>query len=158
MVVDLPRRIDAAVTEALAQVDMGLLLVPTELRAVAAAQRVAAGVQKVLGDLRIVARGASGRHGHGLPPDEIARLMELPLAGEVPWEDGLLADLSRGVPPGAQVRRPLARFCTAFWERLTESGADGGGPASVTGTGPGESTGSGAGVREPAVGRGGGQA
>ncbi|WP_190143721.1 septum site-determining protein Ssd [Streptomyces glebosus] len=161
VVVDLPRRVDAAAAEALAQVDMGLLLVPTELRAVAAAQRVAAGVQKVLGDLRVVARGAPGRHGHGLPPDEIARLMELPLAGEVPWEAGLLADLSRGVPPGAQVGGPLARFCTAFWERLTESGVDGGGPASVTGTGPGggpgQSTEPGAGVREPAVGRGGGR-
>ncbi|WP_435602515.1 septum site-determining protein Ssd [Streptomyces sp. bgisy130] len=136
VVVDLPRRVDAAVMEALAQVDMGLLLVPTELRAVAAAQRVAAGVQKVLGDLRVVARGAPGRHGHGLPPDEIARLMELPLAGEVPWEAGLLADLSRGVPPGAQARGPLARFCTAFWERLTESGGDGG-SGSALGTGPG---------------------
>ncbi|MGA4947190.1 septum formation initiator [Streptomyces lydicamycinicus] len=169
VVVDLPRRVDAAVMEALAQVDMGLLLVPTELRAVAAAQRVAAGVQKVLGDLRVVARGAPGRHGHGLPPDEIARLMELPLAGEVPWEPGLLADLSRGVPPGAQVRGPLARFCTAFWERMTESGGDGGGPASATGTGPGGgpgwSTRPGTGATGPAnapmashaVGRGGGR-
>lgn len=137
VVVDLPRRVDAAVTEALAQVDMGLLLVPSELRAVAAAQRVAAGVQQALGDLRVVARGAPGRHGHGLPPDEIARLMELPLAGEVPWEAGLLADLSRGAPPGAQVRGPLARFCMAFWERLTESGGDGNGPPSGAGPGSG---------------------
>ncbi|MGW2006997.1 septum site-determining protein Ssd [Streptomyces nigrescens] len=170
VVVDLPRRVDAAVAEALAQVDMGLLLVPTELRAVAAAQRVAAGVRKVLGDLRVVARGAPGRHGHGLPPDEIARLMELPLAGEVPWEADLLADLSRGAPPGAQVRGPLARFCTSFWERLTESGGDGGGPPAAAapgpGGGPGWGTGPGAGatgtaalaVTSRAAGRGGGRA
>lgn len=157
VVVDLPRRIDEATAEALAQVDMGLLLVPTELRAVAAAQRVAFGVQKVLGDLRVVARGVPGRHGHGLPPDEIARLMELPLAGEVSWEAGLLADLSRGVPPGAQVRGPLARFCAGFWERVTESGSgsESGGrgsaarpeawPGHCPGAGPGGGPGSGAG-------------
>ncbi|MFG2826314.1 septum site-determining protein Ssd [Streptomyces sp. NPDC048434] len=167
VVVDLPRRVDEAVAEALAQVDMGLLLVPTELRAVAAAQRAASGVQKALGDLRVVARGAPGRHGHGLPPDEIARLMELPLAGEVPWEAGLLADLSRGVPPGAQVRGPLARFCAGFWGRVTESGNEGGGPGSgarpgtwpvrgpapESGGGPGRGAGPGAGaVSWPAAG------
>ncbi|MEV6563079.1 septum site-determining protein Ssd [Streptomyces kronopolitis] len=127
VVVDLPRRVDEAAAEALAQVDMGLLLVPTELRAVAAAQRVASGVRQVLGDLRVVACEAPARHGDdGLPPDEIARLMGLPLAGEVPWEAGLSADLARGVPPGAQPRGPLARFCAGFWERVADSG-DGGG-------------------------------
>ncbi|MFI1306948.1 septum site-determining protein Ssd [Streptomyces sioyaensis] len=136
VVVDLPRRVDEAAAEALAQVDMGLLVVPTELRAVAAAQRVAFGVQQVLGDLRVVACEAPGRHGHGLPPDEIARLMGLPLAGEVPWEAGLLADLARGVPPGAQLRGPLARFCAGFWERVVERGGDGGGPGAGGEPGP----------------------
>ncbi|MFC9231566.1 septum site-determining protein Ssd [Streptomyces decoyicus] len=143
VVVDLPRRVDEAVAEALAQVDMGLLIVPTELRAVAAAQRVATGVQKVLGDLRVVARGAPGRHGHGLPPDDIARLMALPLAGEVPWEAGLLADLARGVPPGAQVRGPLARFCAGFWGRVADCGSADGGPGSAALPGPGPGGGAG---------------
>ncbi|MFE0376624.1 septum site-determining protein Ssd [Streptomyces inhibens] len=138
VVVDLPRRVDEAVAEALAQVDLVLLLVPTELRAVAAAQRVATEVRKALRDLRVVARAAPGRHGHGLPPDEVARLMELPLAGELPWEPGLLADLSRGVPPGAQVRGPLARFCAGFWGRVTASGGvgDSGGTESGPAAGP----------------------
>ncbi|MEU9121305.1 septum site-determining protein Ssd [Streptomyces sp. NPDC048506] len=118
VVVDLPRRVDEATAEALAQVDMGLLLVPTELRAVAAAQRVAVGVRQQLTDLRVVARASPERHGHGLPPADVARLMDLPLAGELPWETGLLVDLARGVPPGAQVRGPLARFCAGFWERV----------------------------------------
>ncbi|BDM73202.1 septum formation initiator [Streptomyces nigrescens] len=125
VVVDLPRRADEATAEALSQVDVGLLLVPTELRAVAAAQRVAAGVQPLLGDLRLVARGTPDRHGHGLPPAEIARLMDLPLAGELPWELGLFADLARGLPPGSQARGPLARFCGEFWSRAT-AGRDGG--------------------------------
>ncbi|MEU5210269.1 septum site-determining protein Ssd [Streptomyces sp. NPDC020742] len=131
VVVDLPRRIDEATAEALAQVDLGLLLVPMELRALAAAQRVAATLQPLLGDVRLVACGTPGRHGHGLPPVEAARLMDLPLAGELPWEAGLLADVARGVPPGARVRGPLARFCAAFWARALagEGGGSGQGAA-----------------------------
>ncbi|TJZ42847.1 septum formation initiator [Streptomyces piniterrae] len=131
VVVDLPRRVDAAVAEALAQVDVGLLLVPLEVRAVAAAHRVAAGVRTALRDLRAVARGVPGA-GTGLDPDEIARLLELPLAGELPWEHGLLAQPSRDVPPGANARGPLARFCAGFWALMPEcggaaAGAPGGG-------------------------------
>lgn len=48
VVVDLPRRVDEAVAEALAQLDVGLLVVPGELRAVAAAARVASMVGMVL--------------------------------------------------------------------------------------------------------------
>ncbi|MFI9051701.1 septum site-determining protein Ssd [Streptomyces sp. NPDC053427] len=118
VVVDLPRRVDEAVAEALAQMDLGLLVVPAELRAVAAARRVAAGVRGVLGDVRVVARGVPGPD-PGLEPDEIARLLKLPSAGELAWEADLSGDLRRDVPPGADPRRPLARFCTAFWERVS---------------------------------------
>ena len=121
VVVDLPRRVDEAAVEALAQIDVGLLLVPMELRAVAAAQRVTAGAQRQLRDLRVVACGGQGLH-MGLEPEETARLLELPLAGEVTWEAGLLDGLARGVPPGANVRGPLARFCTGFWSRVLARG------------------------------------
>lgn len=164
VVVDLPRRLDEATAEALAQMDLALLLVPTELRAVAAAQRVAVGVRQVLADLRVVARGTPERHGHGLPPEEIARLMELPLAGELSWESGLLAELSRGVPPGAQTRGPLARFCARFWERAEggagEGGEGEGGTRSGSGAGPGLGAGAGPGADSGgsrAVGRDGGR-
>ncbi|NEE10303.1 septum formation initiator, partial [Streptomyces sp. SID7499] len=56
VVVDLPRRVDEGVAEALAQLDLGLLVVPGELRAVAAARRVAATAGMVLDDLRVVPR------------------------------------------------------------------------------------------------------
>ncbi|MFE2156697.1 septum site-determining protein Ssd [Streptomyces lydicus] len=158
VVVDLPRRVDEAAAEALAQVDMALLLVSTELRAVAAAQRVATGVQRLLADVRVVACGTPDRHGHGLPPDEVARLMDLPLAGELPWEVGLLGDLARGLPPGARARGPLARFCAAFWARVVADGA--GGPAGgAPGAGAGRVAGRDAGPdggrdREPSPGSG----
>lgn len=121
VVVDLPRRVDTAVAEALAQLDVGLLVVPAELRAVAAAQRVASTVGMVLGDLRVVVRGPCRS---GLDDEEIARLLGLPLAGELMPEPGLPSVLDAGDPPGSSERGPLARFCSEFWERAL---ADGGG-------------------------------
>ncbi|MFH0520658.1 septum site-determining protein Ssd [Streptomyces sp. M41] len=113
VVVDLPRRIDDGVAEALAQLDVGILVVPAELRAVAAARQVASAVRMVLRDLRVAVRGP---YGPGLDDREVARLLELPLVGEVPVESGLLRPHESKAPPGAAGRGPLARFCREFWE------------------------------------------
>jgi hypothetical protein len=112
VVVDLPRRIDEGVAEALAQIDIGLLVVPAELRAVAAASRVASAFGMVLRDLRVAVRGP---YAPGLDDQDIARLLGLPLAGEVPAEPDL-HDAAK--PPGGIPRGPLARFCEGFWERV----------------------------------------
>ncbi|MFJ4686254.1 septum site-determining protein Ssd [Streptomyces sp. NPDC091377] len=121
VVVDLPRRVDGGVAEVLAQVDIGLLVVPGELRAVAAAQRMASAAGMVLRDLRVAVRGP---YAPGLDDREVARLLGLPLAGAVPVEAGLLRPDGGKAPPGAGGRGPLARFCTGFWERaLIEAGA-----------------------------------
>ncbi len=121
VVVDLPRRVDEGVAEALAQLDVGLLVVPAELRAVAAAARVASAVGMVLRDLRVAVRGP---YAPGLDEREVARLLGLPLVGEVPLESGLRRPGEGRTPPGAAARGPLARFCTEFWERtLIEAGA-----------------------------------
>ncbi len=129
VVVDLPRRLDEAVVEALAQIDVGLLVVPTELRALAAARRVAALVRTVLPDMRVVTRAGpgpdSGRAAE-LAPEEAARLLGLPLAGELGWETGLPGELARGAPPGANARGPLRHFGTAFWGRVLPGGAGSG--------------------------------
>ncbi|MFV0128589.1 septum site-determining protein Ssd [Streptomyces sp. HMX112] len=114
VVVDLPRRVDDATAEALAQLDLGLLVVPGELRAVAAAKRVASMVGMVLRDLRVVVRGP---YAAGVDEQWVAEVLGLPLAGELPIEPGLLMALDDGVPPGDGARGPLGRFCAAFWER-----------------------------------------
>ncbi|MEE1756818.1 septum site-determining protein Ssd [Streptomyces sp. SP18CS02] len=114
VVVDLPRRVDEATTEALAQLDLGLLVVPGELRAVAGARRVASTVGAVLRDLRAVVRGP---YAAGVDEEWVARVLGLPLAGELPLEPGLPAALDAGVPPGDSARGPLGRFCAAFWGR-----------------------------------------
>lgn len=119
VVVDLPRRLDPAALEALGQLDMGLLVVPAELRAVAAAHRVIATVGQALGDLRAVVLGPCGA---GLDGAEIARLLRLPLAGELAPEAGLPAALAAGRPPGVDDRGPLARFCAEFWDQVPGRG------------------------------------
>ncbi|MEU9036843.1 septum site-determining protein Ssd [Streptomyces sp. NPDC048352] len=112
VVVDLPRRVDEAVAEVLAQLDLVLLVVPGELRSVAAAGRVAAGVRMVARDVRVVVRG---RCPDGLDAEGVAGLLGAPLAGEVPVEVGLPGRVAEGEPPGA--RGTLARFCDGFWQR-----------------------------------------
>lgn len=119
VVVDLPRRIDDATVEALAQLDVGLLVVPGELRAVAAAKRVAATASMVLKDLRVVVRGP---YASGIDDTWVARVLGLPLAGELPVEPRLLSVLDEGLPPGGSASGPLGRFCAAFWERALARG------------------------------------
>ncbi len=123
VVVDLPRRVDDSVVEALAQLDLGLLVVPAELRAVAAANRVAASVGMVLRDLRAVVRGP---YASGLDEQWVADALGLPLAGELPVEPGLLEAQEAGAPPGSAPRGPLAKFCTAFWDQALTGGLTGG--------------------------------
>ncbi|OEU95494.1 septum site-determining protein Ssd [Streptomyces oceani] len=130
VVVDLPRRMDEAVAEALAHLDLGLLVVPAELRAVAAAQRVATRTGMVLRDLRAVVRAPVGpvtrrageEYAAGLDDEEVARLLDLPLAGELPWEPGLSAAAERGDPPGSEAAGPVARFCREFWKLSLPAG------------------------------------
>lgn len=124
VVVDLPRRVDAGSVEALAQLDLGLLVVPPELRAVAAARRVAGAVGMVLRDLRVVT--APPRGSGALAADEVAGLLGLPLAGELPQDAGAFGSGHKGAQAG--VGGPLGRFCTAFWERVPAVTEEGGGP------------------------------
>ncbi|MCF3961276.1 septum site-determining protein Ssd [Streptomyces fuscigenes] len=120
VVVDLPRRVDEAVAEALAQLDVGLLVVPGELRAVAAAERVSSMARMVLGDLRVVVRGPCAA---GLDAGWITQALDLPLVGELPPEPGLSELLEAGGPPGSRARGPLAQFCGAFWEQALAPGS-----------------------------------
>lgn len=107
MVVDLPRRPDPAAEVALAAARTTYLLVPAEVRATAAAARVAALVGPLTADLRVVVRGPAPS---GLPADVVAEALGLPLAAEARAEPGLAAALERGDPPSLRGRGPLARL------------------------------------------------
>lgn len=115
VVVDLPRRFDEAAARAADRASMVLLVVPAEVRAAAAASRVAASVAGHCADVRLVVRGpAPGRLDAGV----VAESIGLPLAGYLRPEPGLSAALERGDAPAARGRGPLAAFCTAFVSAL----------------------------------------
>lgn len=108
VVVDLPRRLDDAAMLALHDADLALLVVPAELRATAAAGRVAAAIGEHCRSLRVVVRGPTpGR----LTADEIATSLRLPLAGVLRPEPRLAVGLERGETPARSGRGPLAVLC-----------------------------------------------
>jgi secretion/DNA translocation related CpaE-like protein len=108
VVVDLPRQLDDAAVLAAGAADRALLVVPAELRATAAAARVATAVVPHCRDVSVVVRGpAPGRLG----AQEVASALGLPLAGTLRPESGLPAALERGEAPAASGRGPLATLC-----------------------------------------------
>ncbi|MBC6456319.1 septum site-determining protein Ssd [Actinomadura sp. HBU206391] len=108
VVVDLPRHFGEAEAEALPVADVTLLVVPAELRAVVAADRVAAALARHTRDVRVVVRGPAPG---GLTPDAIAKSLGLPLAGAVVSDRRLAAALEHGELLTAFHRSPLADLC-----------------------------------------------
>ena len=108
VVIDLPRRFDEPSLLALTAADRAYLVVPAELRACAAARRVAAVAGHYCATLSVVVRGAPPL---GVAPAELARALELPLAGELRSEPRLDQQLEVGQAPAANGRGPLAELC-----------------------------------------------
>jgi secretion/DNA translocation related CpaE-like protein len=108
VVVDLPRRPDEAAVRVLQSADLVLLVVPAEVRACAAAARVARAVTPHCTDLRVVVRGPAPA---GLRSRDLVRVLGLPVAGVMRPERGLAAALERGEVPGGRGTGPLADLC-----------------------------------------------
>lgn len=108
VVLDLPRRPDDGAVAGLQAADLMLLLVPAELRACAAAARVARMIALHCARVQVVVRGRSPG---ALRPTEIADALQLPLAGALRAEPGLDAALERGEVPAGRGRGPLADLC-----------------------------------------------
>ncbi|WP_203916166.1 septum site-determining protein Ssd [Rugosimonospora africana] len=108
VVVDLPRRLDDASVLALGAADRSYLVVPAELRACAAAARVAATAAPHCLSLSVVVRGPAPG---GLRGPDVASALGLPLAGVLRPEPGLARGLERGQPPARDGRGPLAVLC-----------------------------------------------
>jgi hypothetical protein len=115
VVVDLPRTVDDGARAVLAAATTTLLVVPAEVRAAAAASRVASSVGLLTADLRVVVRGPAPG---GLGAAAVARVLGLPLAGQLTAEDDLDDDLERGRPPARRGRGPLARLCGSLLAEL----------------------------------------
>ncbi len=115
VVVDLPRHLDDGTRVALGAATTTLLVVPREVRAVASAGRVAAGLGLLCQDLRVVTRGPSPG---GLTGLSVAGGLGLPLLGDLKPEAGLDAALEQGQPPARRGRGPLAGVCARLLDEL----------------------------------------
>jgi secretion/DNA translocation related CpaE-like protein len=108
VVADVARSVDPVSEAVLAEAHRVLLVVPDQVRAVAAAARMAAWAGQFAVDLELVVRRCGPR---GLAAAEVAATLELPLAGVLGPEPGLAGALERGEPPGRRPRGPLAQLC-----------------------------------------------
>lgn len=126
VVVDLPHRLDEASLLALTAADRGHLVVVAEVRACAAAARVAAIVRRHCPALSLVVRAVRPS---GLRPDEVAQALDLPLVGVI--QPGLPpAQGVRGAAPDARLARLSRRLITdldlrsrpASWARADDTG------------------------------------
>jgi len=93
VVLDLPRRPDPAVEEAFVRATATLLVVPCDIRSLAAAKRLAGPLAEVAGDLRVIARSA---HRPAIPAAEAAAHLSLPLATSFTDERDLPAAMDQG--------------------------------------------------------------
>ena len=108
VVVDVPRSLDDAAAVAVSAADVVLVVVPADVRSVAAARQAVKRLSGTVADVRVVVRGPSPS---GLTGPLVAGELGLPLAGWLPSEHGLRESVERGEPPGRSGRGPLARFC-----------------------------------------------
>ncbi|WP_158542692.1 septum site-determining protein Ssd [Phytoactinopolyspora halophila] len=104
VVLDLPRAFDPTFDGSVSACTVILMLVPTEVRAVAAASRIAARLAALASDVRLVSRGTSP----GVTGDGIADALGLELVAHMPDERRLDGQLDRGDTPGLHERGHLA--------------------------------------------------
>ncbi|MBP2354397.1 secretion/DNA translocation related CpaE-like protein [Kribbella aluminosa] len=108
VVLDLPRRADPAVEEGFVRSTATLLVVPCDVRSVAAAKRLSGPLRSVAGDVRVVARDSRP----GLAPTDVAAHLCLPLATKL------------GIDPKVPAAMDEGRFAPHRRSPLTRAAAD----------------------------------
>ncbi len=120
VVVDCPRWPDPAAEEALTRSNLVLLLVPAEVRAVAAAAQVLSALRPVTAQIGLVVRGPGSS---GLDGSRVADSLQLPLVAQMRTERGLAAALEEGLGPMRRKRGQLATCCAVVLDSV--AGLDG---------------------------------
>jgi Flp pilus assembly CpaE family ATPase len=109
VVLDLPRRADPTVEEGFIRSTATLLVVPCDVRSVAAAKRLSGPLRSVAGDLRVVARSTRP----ALSAADVATHLSLPLATKLGIDRTLPSAMDRGhFTPSP--RSPLTRAATTL--------------------------------------------
>ncbi len=105
VVVDVPRRFDAATELALARADQTIIVTPTRVRATAAAARLAAELAPRCSSLGVVVRSESG----GVHDDSVTMALGIPVIGRVPSVKAVPSRADEGEPPS--LRDGYGRAC-----------------------------------------------
>jgi cellulose biosynthesis protein BcsQ len=116
VVIDLPRRVDEVTAEALAVASPVLIVVPGQVRAVAAARRVRDQVAPIVRQVRLVVRGPMSS---GLTAARIGENLELPVAGRFNTDARVADDVESGFGP-AWRRGSLRRMCAHLVQVLAD--------------------------------------
>ncbi len=106
LVVDLPRFPDQAAAIAMQMAEIILVVVPAEVRAIAAAARICDTANRHCADVRVVVRLPGPAR---LNAVTVSDALALPVAGVLRHDHGLATGLERGEPPGSRRRSSLAR-------------------------------------------------
>ncbi|MFC0627652.1 septum site-determining protein Ssd [Kribbella deserti] len=114
VVVDLPRRCDEASEEALVRATSTLLVVPRDVRACAAAARVAGRLRSFASDLRLVAREPCLS---GLSALDLAKHLSVRLAAQLRFDKSLAVQIDRGRFP-VEPRTPLGRAASELLDQF----------------------------------------
>lgn len=114
VVCDLPRHPSETALAVADVADLVVVVVPAEVRAVAAAARVAEPLVERGVPLRLIVRGPAPG---GLDADDVAHALGLDVLISVPPEPGLAAALDRGKIPGLR-RGPLQEVAAAVLDAL----------------------------------------
>ncbi|WP_322760339.1 septum site-determining protein Ssd [Frankia sp. Cr2] len=121
LVVDLPRFPDQAAAIAMQVAEMIIVVVPAEVRAIAAAGRICDTANRHCSDLRLVVRLPGPAR---LDAEAVSDALALPVAGVLRHESGLATGLERGEPPGSRRRSSLARVSGRILNELGLAHAD----------------------------------
>jgi secretion/DNA translocation related CpaE-like protein len=113
VVVDLPRRLDDAATEALVNAAMLLLVCTTDVRSVASAGQMLASLRLLCGDVRVVVREFRTSD---VGAERVAASLHLPLAGVLPTMRGVERGINEGIGP--LVRGRLGARCDRLLRAL----------------------------------------
>jgi secretion/DNA translocation related CpaE-like protein len=108
VVIDLPRRLDPAAQEALTAATTAILVVPAEVRAIAAATRVKAGIVPLCRDLRLVVRAPGVT---GIDAGSVASTLGLDLLSFMKADPSVAESVDRGFGPCRRGRGPLVALC-----------------------------------------------
>ena len=117
VVVDLPRRFDAAAESALNQAALTAVVVPTEVRGVAAARPVVLALARLTSSLGLVVRRTDGST---LDPALVADSLGLPVLATMRAERHLAESVEQGLGPLRHRRGQLGRACSQVLEVVAE--------------------------------------